>query len=73
MPLTDARTIYLSHVNFDRKVLVVLDTLFIFVCVVNHVFVNIKNPASINEEGVEPKVEGTLLPVVKLYPHVVVH
>lgn len=72
-PLTDTAVFNLRHVNLDGEVLVVIDALFVLVGVVDHVLVDVENAAAIYEERVEPEVKRSLLAIIELNAHVIVH
>ena len=65
-------TFHLCHEDFDGEVLVIVVVLFVFVCVVDHVFINVEYTTSVHEVSIEPAMEGKLLIVIELYPHIIV-
>ena len=66
-------SVHLGHENFDREVLVIMDAVFVFVSVVNHVSVDVKDPTPVHKVCVEPAVEGQFLIVIKLEPDIVIY
>ena len=65
--------VHLGHENFDREVLVIMDAVFVFVSVVNHVSVDVKDPTPVHKVCVEPAVECQLLIVIKLEPYIIIY
>ena len=66
-------SIHLGHEDLDREVLIVVDAVFVFVSVVNHVSVDIKDPTPVHKVCVEPAVECQLLIIVKLEPDIIIY
>ena len=66
-------SVHFGHENFDREVLIIVDTIFVFVSVVNHVSVDVKDPTPVHKVCVEPAVEGQFLIIVKLEPDIIIN
>ena len=65
--------VHLGHENLDREVLVIMDAVFVFVSVINHVSIDVKDPTPVHKVCVEPAVECQFLIIIKLEPDIIIN
>ena len=73
LPFSDTLIFNLSHVDLKREIYIKLFSFLVFLRSINHLFVDIENPTSIDKKRIEPAMKRRFFPIVELNPHIVIH